>query len=206
MLWALILLFSGVFIGFVILALLSLASEKEEFKDHLHTSGADEGDASEVVPHSLDNIICLGSRAKRHKASISRTSKRRGRILFVDDEEDLLDLVGRMLRHLGYEAVTYNSSLEALSFLKSEKQNLDLIIVDQVMPELSGTELAKEAKRLHKEAPVILFTGFSDMISPEKINEIGIQEVVEKPVTLDNLAKIVNRLLNYVDAKPKSIY
>jgi CheY-like chemotaxis protein len=101
-----------------------------------------------------------------------------------------------MLRHLGYEVVAYNSSIEALNCLKSEKRKFDLIILDQVMPELSGTELAKEAKRLQPEVPVILFTGFSDMIPPEKINELYIQEVVAKPVTLDNLAKVVNRLLN----------
>jgi hypothetical protein len=59
MLWALILLFSGVFIGFFIFALLSLASKENEFKDHLHISVADETDASEIVPHSLGNVICL---------------------------------------------------------------------------------------------------------------------------------------------------
>jgi two-component system cell cycle sensor histidine kinase/response regulator CckA len=150
-------------------------------------------------------FVCEGG-ANRYKASISRISKRRGRILFVDDEEDLVNLVGRMLRHFGYEAVTYNSSLKALNFLKSGKQKLDLIILDQVMPELSGTDLAKEAKRLHAEAPVVLFTGFSDMIPPEKINDIGIPEVIEKPVNLANLARVINRLLNHVDAKPKSIY
>ncbi|OGR08830.1 MAG: hypothetical protein A3K23_06230 [Desulfobacca sp. RBG_16_58_9] len=125
--------------------------------------------------------------------------------MFVDDEEYLVDLVDRMLRHLGYEVVALNSSLEALKCLKSEKQKFDLIIVDHVMPELSGTEFAKEAKRLQPGIPVILFTGFSDMIPPEKINEIDIQEVVAKPVTLDDLAKVVNRLLSSVDVKPSSL-
>jgi two-component system, cell cycle sensor histidine kinase and response regulator CckA len=73
------------------------------------------------------------------------------------------------------------------------------------MPELSGIEFAKEAKRLQPEVPIILFTGFSDMIPQEKLKNLGIQEVVAKPINLSDLAQEVNRVLNFAKTEQPSI-
>ena len=106
---------------------------------------------------------------------------------------------------MGYEVIALNSSLDALEHIKSEEKEFDLIILDQVMPEFSGTEIAKEAKRLQPEVPVILFTGFSDMVPQEKLKDLGIQELVAKPINLSDLSQVVNRVLSFAKTEQPSI-
>jgi CheY-like chemotaxis protein len=117
-----------------------------------------------------------------------------------------VDLVDRMLRHLGYEVIALNSSLDALDQIKSGKKEFDLIIVDHVMSGLTGTEFAKEAKRLQPGVPVILFTGFSDMIPQEKLKELNIQELVAKPIKLSDLSQVINRVLSFATTDKSSIF
>ena len=73
------------------------------------------------------------------------------------------------------------------------------------MPELSGTEFAKEAKRLQLEVPVILFTGFSDMVPQEQLRDLGIHDLVAKPINLSDLAQVVNRVLSFAKTEQPSI-
>jgi CheY-like chemotaxis protein len=188
-----ILLFIGFLLGLIILALLNKSSKKPCFKDH--SSVSDELDAAEVFPNGSGNAICLGRGARRSNGSVTGDSIKKGRILFVDDEDSLVDIVDKMLKHLGYDVVAKNSSIDALNCLKSEPCKYDLIIIDHVMPELTGTEFALEAMRLQPRVPVILFTGFSDMIPKDKIKDLGIQEVVPKPIILSDLTKIINKYL-----------
>jgi CheY-like chemotaxis protein len=204
MIWILIVLLSGVLLGFIIFAILNTSSKDEEFKDHHLLSSTYEKDTVEMLFHDLGNTIILGTGTKRIQATTPKISKKE-RILFVDDEEYLVDLVARMLRHLGYEVLALNNSLEALKYIKSEDQDFDLIIVDQVMPELSGTEFAKEAQRLKPEVPVILFTGFSDIFSQEKLKDLGIQEVVAKPINLRDLSHVINSVLSFAKTGQPSI-
>jgi CheY-like chemotaxis protein len=205
MILILILLLLGVFFGFITVALLSASSKKAAFKERHCLSVTAEQDTVGNLPHGLGNNMCLGTGAKRIQATTPKVFNKKGRILFVDDEEYLVDLVARMLRHLGYDVIARNSSLDALEHIKSEGKEFDLIIVDQVMPELSGTEFAKEAKRLQPKVPVILFTGFSDMIPQEKLQDLGIQELVTKPINLSDLSQVVNRVLSFAKTEASSI-
>jgi CheY-like chemotaxis protein len=206
MVWMLIYLLLGVFLGFIIFALLYMSSKDENFKEQHYLSVTDKQDTGENFPHGLGNTICLGTGAKRIQATTPIIFKKKGRILFVDNEEYLVDLVDRMLRHLGYEVIALNSSLDALDQIKSGKKEFDLIIVDHVMSGLTGTEFAKEAKRLQPGVPVILFTGFSDMIPQEKLKELNIQELVAKPIKLSDLSQVINRVLSFATTDKSSIF
>jgi hypothetical protein len=124
MIWMLIFLGLGLFLGFIILALLSMSSKDEEFKEHNSLCVTAKQDAVENFLYSSCNTICLGTGAKRIKATTPKVVKKKGRILFVDDEEYLVDLVARMLRHLGYEVIAMNSSMDALERTKSKEKNL----------------------------------------------------------------------------------
>jgi len=73
------------------------------------------------------------------------------------------------------------------------------------MPGLSGTEFAKEAKRLQSEVPVILFTGFSDIVTQEQLRDLGIHDLVAKPINLSDLAQVVNRVLSFAKTEQASI-
>ena len=71
----------------------------------------------------------------------------------------------------------------------------DLIITDQTMPEMTGVALAREVLAVRKEMPIILCTGFSETVSPEKAAKAGIRAFVMKPVTKKDMAQAIRRVL-----------
>jgi len=74
--------------------------------------------------------------------------------------------------------------------------NFDLIITDQTMPHLPGSELAKKIIQIRPDIPIIMCTGYSPMISKEKAKEIGIEQFVMKPVSREDLAITVREVLD----------
>jgi PAS domain S-box-containing protein len=130
------------------------------------------------------------------------TSLNRGteRVLFVDDEEDLVYAGEKMLRRLGYDPVVFQSSLKALEAFKAMPESFDLIITDQSMPHVSGIELAREALRIRPEIPIIICSGFSpesgEGITRQQAEQIGVREVQMKPLGSTEMAAIIRRVLD----------
>lgn len=118
------------------------------------------------------------------------------RILFVDDEEPIVDLGKRMLGHLGYDVVALTSSMEALSVFREKPKQFDLVITDQTMPGLTGEMLTKEVMRIRPDIPVILCTGFSEHVSKEQAKDIGIRAFLMKPLLLKDISQTVRRVLD----------
>ena len=121
--------------------------------------------------------------------------KGKGRILFVDDDRDFYLAGQRMLAVLGYEVVAHSSSRRALEEFKSQPRRFDLIICDQTMPGLTGLELAAACLSLRPNVPFILVTGFSETVTPGKVQDLGIEEVVTKPFNLKQIGEIVKKVL-----------
>ncbi|NTV42842.1 MAG: response regulator, partial [Syntrophobacteraceae bacterium] len=119
-----------------------------------------------------------------------------GRILFVDDEAALTRLAREMLESLGYEVTVENGAIEALETFEGRANAFDLVITDYTMPRMTGLELAGAILAIRPEIPVILCSGYSDMISEEKIREAGIREFIMKPVGLREMADAVRRVLH----------
>ena len=118
------------------------------------------------------------------------------RILFIDDEKDLVDIGERMLRHLGYEIVATTSSIKAMEIFRAKPDKFDLVITDQTMPNMTGAALAGELVRILPGIPIILCTGFSDVITPEKAKALGIRKFVMKPIAIDKIAETIRRVLD----------
>ncbi len=118
------------------------------------------------------------------------------RILFVDDEEMLAELGGRMLERLGYEITVKSSSKDALETFKLNPETFDLVITDQSMPNMSGSELSAELLNIRPDIPIILCTGFSKKISEKKAKEIGIKEFLLKPLDREQLTKTIRKVLD----------
>jgi signal transduction histidine kinase/CheY-like chemotaxis protein len=118
------------------------------------------------------------------------------RILFIDDERAIANMSRQRLSLLGYRVTVANSSLEALDRLASGPEDFDLIITDMTMPQMSGDRLAVEAKKLCPQIPIILCTGYSKRISPEKAAAIGIDAFVMKPVAVNEMAVTIRRILD----------
>ncbi|MDR3555252.1 MAG: PAS domain S-box protein [Syntrophobacteraceae bacterium] len=122
----------------------------------------------------------------------------RERILVVDDEPILAEMIQQMLQKLGYEVVSRTNGMEALEAFKrqSAERPFNLVITDMTMPGLTGMELARKLFELEPEISVILMTGFSKNIHGEGAGELGIGELLMKPVTIEKLAQTVRTVLD----------
>jgi PAS domain S-box-containing protein len=121
-------------------------------------------------------------------------------ILLVDDEEDLVFGTERMLTQLGYKVIARTDPLVALQLFCSAPEEFDLIITDQAMPHMNGTELARELTRIRPDIPVILCTGY-DTVSSSDTNDIGetaefINELALKPLIREEIASMIRRVLD----------
>ena len=117
-------------------------------------------------------------------------------ILLVDDEENIVHMIHHMLERLGYHVTGRTSSVEALEAFRSQPKKFDIIITDQTMPNMTGEELAKELLQIRPDIPIILCTGFSEIIPEEKAKAIGIKDYIMKPVLKSQLAKAVRYALD----------
>jgi PAS domain S-box-containing protein len=118
------------------------------------------------------------------------------RILLVDDEEQIVEMLQEMLEHLGYRLTVTTSSEEALKLFHFDPDAFDLVITDQTMPKITGMELTKRLRDIRSDIPVVLCTGYSEMVIEEKLNAVGINEYLIKPVQRSEIAGTVRRLLD----------
>ncbi len=126
------------------------------------------------------------------------------RILLVDDEPMIARLGKRVLERLGYEVETRASGTEALAFFQADPDRFDLVVTDMTMPGMRGDRLAQEILTIRPQIPVILTTGYSKQISEEEARELGIRAFVMKPLTRDDLAHAVRRVLDEAAGAPES--
>jgi PAS domain S-box-containing protein len=117
-------------------------------------------------------------------------------ILFVDDEEPLATLGEWMLVQLGYRVTARTNSLEAMELFRSEPDAFDLVITDYTMPNMTGVDLAKAMLQIRPDIPIVLCTGYSEMISEDTAKEMGIRAFVMKPVLRQNIARVIRKVLN----------
>ena len=117
-------------------------------------------------------------------------------ILYIDDEEALVNLGVSMLAQLGYKVVGQTDPAAALALFRSDPAYFDLIITDMTMPRMSGDQLVREVRGITPHTPVILCTGFSAKMNHEKAIQIGASCYIEKPFNKQRLAKIIRQALD----------
>ncbi|RPI77908.1 MAG: response regulator, partial [Desulfobacteraceae bacterium] len=117
------------------------------------------------------------------------------RILLVDDEPLLLDTMEIMLRSIGYRVTAQAHSAEAMQMFQAHPDDFDLVITDQTMPEMTGVELARALLQIKATVPIILCTGFSELVSPDQAKIMGVREFLYKPIGIHDLARIVKKAL-----------
>ena len=117
-------------------------------------------------------------------------------LLLVDDDPVLVDLGREMLKKMGYHVVTRTNSLEALEAFNTEPNRFDLVISDQTMPNLTGIQLAKEIRKKRADIPVILFSGFSEVVNEDNYKSQGINAFLMKPILEKDLALTIRNVLD----------
>lgn len=118
-----------------------------------------------------------------------------GKVLVIDDDPVLVQLVEEMLDIMGYKSVSSISSKEGLQRFKDAPKDFDLIITDMTMPEMNGDMLAREIISIRKNIPIILCTGFNEQINEEEAKKIGICEFILKPVNMKTLSETIQRAI-----------
>jgi CheY-like chemotaxis protein len=118
------------------------------------------------------------------------------KILFVDDEEPLANMVTQMLERLGYQVEAKTNPDEALELFRSNPDEFDLVISDMTMPQMTGDKLAKKLMEIRPDIPIIISTGFSEKMDENKANAMGIRAFVLKPLIMRTLAVTVRKVLD----------
>lgn len=120
-------------------------------------------------------------------------------ILLVDDEADVRDALGQLLRQLGYCIHLAASGQEALEILDRVGHELDLMISDVVMPGMDGLQLASRVRARHPDLPILLVSGYAD----GAVTGVRDSRFLRKPFSLDELAvEVRNTLARAVDSSP----
>ncbi len=121
------------------------------------------------------------------------------RVLIVDDEPALVELCEEMLAEIGYEPVGFHSSTQALQRFRADPARFDVVLTDEAMPDLSGTELVREIRRLRPEMPVLLMSGHGGTQLAERAAAVGVSALLRKPLQARDLAESLARALQNVE-------
>ncbi len=118
------------------------------------------------------------------------------RVMVVEDEEALMALTSEVLKRLGYEPVAHAGAAAALEAFDAAPDSIDAVITDEIMPGLTGTELARLLRERRPGLPVVLVSGYIGPMMIERALGAGIAEVLKKPVQSRDISAALARALN----------
>ena len=118
------------------------------------------------------------------------------KILVVDDEEDIVLIIRNMLARLGYQVTIHLESRAALEDFEQNPGDFDAIVSDVTMPEMTGDILAACIKKIRPDIPVILCTGYNELITSDTVGRFGGDGLLKKPVSMRDLAVTLRKLLD----------
>lgn len=122
-----------------------------------------------------------------------RPSSRAARILVIDDEPKLAELLRSFLELQGHRVWTVTEGAAAVALLADHA--FDLLLTDLGMPEMSGWDVVREARRLRPNLPMIMVSGWGAQIDPQQVAESGVAEVIEKPYTFETIHQVIESVL-----------
>ena len=116
------------------------------------------------------------------------------RILVIDDEEDICKLFQRILRDEGYEIFTATNGKSGVALFKAVER-IKIVFLDIKMPKMDGIAALKRIKKVNKEIPVIMITGYGDLKTAKEAMKLGAIDYISKPFKIDSVKSIVNDIL-----------
>jgi DNA-binding NtrC family response regulator len=125
-----------------------------------------------------------------------KIKKGMGSILFVDDEEEITFMGKRMLESLGYTVDIRSDSQKAFLEFKKDPYKYDLLVTDQAMPKMMGTELIAKMKQIRPDMKAIIITGYQDSIPGDTRERFGIAEIISKPLILSEFSELIGKVLD----------
>ena len=138
---------------------------------------------TEIIPEeladSVDSSIVSGS----------------GTVLLVDDEDTVLEVARDMLAKLGYTVITASNGKEAVQYYQSNWQEIDLVVLDMLMPEMGGRDAFLALQKINPEVSAILSTGYDLNLAAQEILEQGVMGFIQKPYTLEQFSSVLADVL-----------
>jgi len=110
-------------------------------------------------------------------------------ILLVDDEETLVRLGEEMIAELGYEPVGFTSSVAALATFRAAPERFNAVLSDEAMPDMTGSELALEIRKIRPDIPIVLMSGYVTSALSTRARDAGVVEVLNKPLVRRDIAR-----------------
>jgi len=138
------------------------------------------------------------------KSATQKVKKGQGSILFVDDEKEITFMGKRMLESLGYTVDIKTDSQAALLDFKKDPYKYDLLVTDQAMPKMMGTELIGKVKQIRPDLKSIVITGYHDSIPNNAIEQYNISDIISKPLILSEFSELIRKVLNQNNYKKAS--
>jgi PAS domain S-box-containing protein len=123
------------------------------------------------------------------------------RLLFVDDEQMLVEVHQEILERLGYNVVAVRSGFEALELFSDDPEIFHLVITDHAMPGITGIELSRKLLKIRPDIPIILCTGLTKTTICQEAKDAGISELVMKPIVMKDLAVLIRDVLKRSNKK-----
>ena len=116
-------------------------------------------------------------------------------VMVVDDEPSLVELAEEILAQVGYEPVGFGSATAALKAFADDPRRFDLVLTDEMMPELTGTGLALEIHRIRSDIPILIMSGYVNSVDSGVARSAGVSEVLRKPLKSRDIAEALARAL-----------
>jgi PAS domain S-box-containing protein len=155
--------------------------------------------ASQVDAGTTFNIFLpsLERRSAKRKEQLKKLMPRgKETILFIDDEEMIVDIVRSMLENLGYKIFGKTAPIQALEMFQEEPAKFDLIVTDMTMPKMTGLDLAKRLRQLRPDIPILLCTGFGVDIAEATAANHGIEGIIFKPILMRDMVEKIRAVLD----------
>ena len=157
-----------------------------------HLTGSDSAYAVDLdgpVPAYLSFKFPVG----RPPAVAAPTAGNPLKLLAIDDQRVILDLITAMGQSLGYEVRTAASGEDGLKLFRRE--DFDLVLTDLALPGISGLEVARQVRRIQPAVPIILVTGWASDLNQTELDSAGVSEVLYKPFRIEQLTEAVQKVL-----------
>jgi CheY-like chemotaxis protein len=129
-------------------------------------------------------------------AELKQVRNGSGTVLFVDDEQTMRDMVGEILGDLGYTVVAKPDGIEAIEYYKRHHAEVDVIIVDMIMPRMGGYDCIKILKQINPDARILVSSGYSLVSDTQQIISKGIDGFIQKPFEINELSQAIFETLS----------
>ena len=135
-------------------------------------------------------------RVGKAKKDSEKLIKKTGTVLIVDDEADVLKICTSVLENIGYRVLSAKDGQEAIKLYRNNKDEIDIVLLDMIMPNMSGGELYDRLKEINPEVKVLLSSGYSIDGEATEILNRGCDGFIQKPFDIKKLSAKISKILN----------